>query len=285
LPPISPGLQLARASFVSVLALSVAVLLELVVVSRLSERSAQGRAFAQFRIDVAAGTAPLGPAGADNHELKAGTPVAYLEIPAIGLHQVVVEGTTSADLFLGPGHRRDTPLPGQAGVSVVLGRRASFGGPFARLSSLKKDATIRVTTGQGQFVYKVAGLRREGDPVPPPLATGTGRLILATAAGSPFIPNGVLRVDADLTAPALPGPARLVDSHTLPANEQLMAADPSTLWALALWLQALLAAVVGAAWAWHRWGRVQAWVVCLPVVLLVGISAAEQAARLLPNLL
>ena len=37
-----------------------------------------------------------------------------MQIPAIGLHDVViVEGTDSGDLRDGPGHRRDTPLPGQ----------------------------------------------------------------------------------------------------------------------------------------------------------------------------
>ena len=64
-----------------------------------------------------------------------------------------------------------------------------------------------------------------------------------------------------------------------------MAGDATTLWALALWLQALIALSLGVVWAWHRWGRAQAWVVFLPPMLLVGLSAAGEAARLLPNLL
>ena len=49
---------------------------------------------------------------------------------------VVVEGTTPGEPDAGPGHLRDTPLPGQAGVSVVFGRRATFGAPFASLPQL-----------------------------------------------------------------------------------------------------------------------------------------------------
>ena len=63
-----------------------------------------------------------------------------------------------------------------------------------------------------------------------------------------------------------------------------MAGDPSTLWALALWMIALTGLATGAAWAWHRWGRLQAWIACFPPLLLVGLAASGEAARLLPNL-
>ena len=64
-----------------------------------------------------------------------------------------------------------------------------------------------------------------------------------------------------------------------------MAGDSRTLRTLALWLQALIVLTVGAVWAWHRWGRAQAWVVFLPPLLLVGLFASGEAIRLLPNLL
>jgi len=52
--------------------------------------------------------------------------VALLSIPAIGISaMVVVEGTTPENLTLGPGHLRDTPLPGQAGISVIFGSSSS----------------------------------------------------------------------------------------------------------------------------------------------------------------
>ena len=51
----------------------------------------------------------------------------------------------------GPGCRLDTVLPGQPGVSVLVGRRATFGAPFADLDQLRTGDLIVVTTGQGQF--------------------------------------------------------------------------------------------------------------------------------------
>lgn len=284
-PALGPRLQLARAALIAIFVISMSLLIEMLVVSGLQQRAAQQRAYDALRSDLATGTAPIGPTDAEGRVLASGTPVAYLEIPAIGLRQVIVEGTTPSNLFNGPGHRRDTPLPGQVGTSMVLGRRAAFGGPFAHVDDLRPEDLIHVTTGQGEFEYRVVGVREEGDPAPEPLEPGTGRLLLATAAGRPFMPAGVLRVDAELDGEAVGGAARLISANGLPASEQLMGADASTLWALALWLQALTVLVVAAVWAWHRWGRVKAWVVFLPPLLLVGLNVAGEAARLMPNLL
>ena len=44
-----------------------------------------------------------------------GSAVAVLDIPAIHLHQVVVEGTSAADLMNGPGHMPHTAIPGTVG--------------------------------------------------------------------------------------------------------------------------------------------------------------------------
>jgi hypothetical protein len=95
----------------------------------------------------------------------------------------------------------------------------------------------------------------------------------------------VLRVDAELEDDPVVGAAPLFRPNALPAEEQIMRADTSTLWALAMWLQALILVTIGAVWAWHRWGRAKAWIVFLPALLLVGLNAAGEAARLMPNLL
>jgi sortase A len=284
-PPLSPRLQLIRAPIVMMLILSVTLLAQLSVVSAAQHTAAQQRAFDNFRAKLAKGTAPIGPTDADGHLLKIGTAVAYIEIPSIGVHEVVGEGTTPGVLFNGPGHRRDTPLPGQIGTSVLLGRRAAFGGPFADISGLSKGDTIAVTTGQGIFHYKVLGVRHEGDTNPAPPDTGSARVVLATAAGTPFLPDGVVFVDADLDGDAVVGPARLFGASSLPAEEKLMAGDTRTLWVLAFWLQAMIVLSVVGVWAWHRWGRARAWVVFLPPLLLVGLFVCGEAARLLPNLL
>jgi LPXTG-site transpeptidase (sortase) family protein len=260
-------------------------MLELLVVSGLQQRAAQQGLYDSFRSQLALGTAPTGPTDFEGDVLAIGDPVAYLEIPSIGLRQVVVEGTTPSALFDGPGHRRDTPMPGQEGIAIVMGRRSSFGGPFARIAELDEGDPIRVTTGQGTFDYEVLGVRRDGDPSPELPESGQSRLMLATADGAAFVPDGVVRVDADLTTEAVGGSALLIGPGSLPGTEDLMASDTDTLWALVLWLELLIVLVAAAIWAWHRWSRAKAWVVFLPPLLLVGLLVSNEAARLLPNLL
>src|SRR5215470_9880141 len=93
--------------------------------------------------------APLGPT-------TPGAPIAVIDIPSIGIHDmVVVEGTSPENLTLGPGHLRDTPFPGQAGVVEIYGRRATFGAPFADLDQLRPGAFIETITGQGESTYTV----------------------------------------------------------------------------------------------------------------------------------
>lgn len=284
-PPLSPRAQLIRGVLVMVLVLSAALLFQLLVLSHLQHRSSQAERFAEFRRQLALGTAPAGPADEQGRQLAVGTPVAFLEIPSIGLEELIGEGTSSGALSKGAGHRRDTPLPGQAGTSVVMGRRAAYGGPFAEITSLKKGDEITVTTGQGVFRYKVLGVRREGDRTPPPVVAGGARLVLATAGGSSYLPEGVVRVDADIDGAPAVGARPIYNSATLPTADKPLAGDSGTIWALALWLQALTLLSVAAIWSWHRWGRAQTWVVFLPIILLVGLMTASEVTRLLPNLM
>ena len=265
--------------------LSATLLIQLVVVSSLQHSAAQERSFDSFRGKLAQGTAPIGPTDADGEPLALGTPIAYLEIPEIGLVQVVAEGTTADVLFDAPGHRRDTPLPGQIGTSVVFGRRSWFGGPFGRINELEADDEIKVTTGQGEFVFRVLGVRAEGDPAPALPESGAGRLLLATAAGSPFLPDGVLRVDAELEGAAVVGAARVVTAAGLPADERMMAGDTSTLWALALWIQVMIVLdrSVPSGRGTDGVASRHGWSFC-PALVLDGLSAAGEVARLLPNL-
>lgn len=284
-PPLSPRLDLLRATLIVLSLLATSLAFHLVVVSSLQHRSSQQRGYSAFRRMVAEGTAPAGPTGADGRQLSHGTPVAYLEIPSIGVREVVGEGTTAADLMAGPGHRRDTPLPGQTGTSVVMGRQSSYGGPFNRLGDLKVNDKITVTTGAGISTFTVISLRFGGEPTPRPLRSGQGRLLLVSAAGASYFPSQVLRVDADLDTSASQAPRAVVKASALPPTEQIMGTDATSLWRLVFWIQALIAVTLGVVWSWHRWGRPQTWIVFFPLTALVGLFASAEAARLLPNLL
>ena len=252
-----------------------------VALSGSQEHAAQKRLYGTLRAQLADGTAPLGPV------VVPGKPVALLRVPALGLQAVVIEGTSGADLRSGPGHRRDTVLPGQVGTSVVYGRAVSYGGPFGELSSLQRGDTISTVTGQGTATYTVARVRRPGDPLPAPLAAGTGRLVLASLEGSGWrrgwAPQQPVYVDAVLVGKAFPAPG--VPSGQLPPAEQLGATDSSGLIMVVLWLQALVVALLLTAWASARWGLWQAWLVGMPVVLAALWATCNAGLPLLPNAL
>ncbi|GIG90380.1 sortase [Plantactinospora endophytica] len=264
--------------------LLLAFVVHLTLISQLRYERAQQTAYADFRKELAEGIAPVGQTDLDGELLRPGASVAVLRIPALGTRQVVFEGTGAGVLQNGPGHRRDTVLPGQPGTSVLLGRHAGYGGPFAGLALLNPGDEIVVVTGQGEHRYRITGLRRPGDPLPSRLAEGAGRLTLVTADGRPYLPNDVLYADADLVSPAQPAPQRRFGAQSLTPAEQAMAGDPDAWVPLVLWGQALLIAAYAVSWAWARWGGWQAWVSGMPLLAVLGLTVADQAVRLLPNL-
>jgi LPXTG-site transpeptidase (sortase) family protein len=277
--------HLARGGLLTLAALLLGLTAQLLFVSGLQERAAQHTAYDSLRAQLALGTAPVAQTDQQGDLLAPGTPVAIVDIPALHVHQVVLEGTDSGVMTDGPGHRRDTPMPGQAGTSVLMGRAAAYGGPFEHLDELAAGDTFSVTTGQGKAKYQVFGVRRAGDPAPAPLDAGKGRMVLLTATGPDFMPGGVLRVDAELVSAPAQTPAAVIRSGTLPESEQPLARPGGVPWPLVMWLQALIAVAVAAVWAWHRWGRHQTWIVFAPVVAVLGLQVATRVTELLPNLM
>lgn len=267
---------------VAVLALS--FLVEVIVLGTLQHDRDQVRLTGEFRSELANAIAPVSPFGEDGKPLPAGTPVAIVEIPKLRLREAVVEGTSSATLMSGPGHRRDTPLPGQAGTSVIAGRRATYGGPFRSLDQMAIGDKITVTTGQGQNVFAVLGLRRSGDPLPPAVTSNQGRLTLVTTAGPVLAPIDLLRVDAALVSATQPTSAQL-PSRELSAAEALMAGDRSALLGIFEWSVLLFACALATVWVRVNTGLRQAWLIGLPVLGPLCLFTFDKVAILLPNLL
>ena len=257
------------------------------LLSRLHYDHAQHAAYDTLRVELANGTAPLGPTQSSdaNRLLALGTPLAVLNIPAIGLQAVVLEGTTGQVLENGPGHLRDTPMPGQVGVSVIMGRRAAYGGPFGKLAALNPGDAITVVTGQTMAQFKVLDLRRAGDPTPPPPTTGQSRLILVTADGAPFAPTGMLYVDADLASKPQPASPMVLSASNLAPSENALGTDPQAWLPLVLWGQLLLLVTMALSWLRNAWGRWQTWTVAVPVLGYIVLSVADEVTRLLPNLM
>lgn len=210
--------------------------------------------------------------------IPVGAPVALIEIPRLGVSQVVVEGTSSGVLMAGPGHRRDTPLPGQAGASVLLGRSGLFGGPFSVLGELRRGDEIVVTTGQARSTFAVVGRRDSSQPVPRP-TVAPASLVLSTAS-PPLAPDRSLIVNADLTSDLLPG---RVDRTAITDAERSLAPDPGAALPVMLWAQALVALAAVTSWAYLRWLRWPAYLISTPILLAVLWNLYENVAKLLPN--
>jgi sortase A len=238
--------------------------------SGVQEARSQTTLYTALRIELANQVAPLGAT-------TPGAPVAILDIPSIGVrNMVVVEGTSPENLTLGPGHQRDTPLPGQSGVAEIFGRRATFGAPFARLGQLRPGATIRVITGQGVSSYTVKALGDSSlmveDPAP-------NRLILLTA-GSPFIPSYYIYADADLTSAAHQDPGGL---PAITTAETALSGDDNALVLTMLWALALALVAAAGTIAAVRWSPWLAYLSTVPLVLAVLWNLYQSLAALLPN--
>jgi sortase A len=112
--------------------------------------------------------------------LKPGDAMGRIVIPAIGVSDVFVQGTGSADLRKGPGHYPATPLPGERGTVAIAGHRTTYGAWFRRLNQLDPGDTVELSMPYGRFTYSVQQRK-----IVPPTATwvthrvGYDRLVLS----------------------------------------------------------------------------------------------------------
>jgi LPXTG-site transpeptidase (sortase) family protein len=266
-------------------AFAIVFLVQLVLVSHVSQSSAQFKALETFRYELANGTAPVGQVDAEGKLLNEGTPVAIIKIEKLGLQQVVLEGTNSKVTLSGPGHRRDTVLPGQAGISVIYGRQAAYGAPFANVQSLKAGDKITAITGQGESTYTVTQIRKAGDEATNALGDSKGRLTLVTAGGTPYLPSEVVRVEATLASEAFATPNRVIVNGAIPSAEKTLGSNLDALTPLIYLTQLLIVILIFVFWLVKRWGKVQGWLAGAPVLIWLGSIWSELVIQLLPNLI
>lgn len=115
----------------------------------------------RFYASVHAAQSPTGAVSATATPAPAkpdlGSGIALIEIPRINLSMIVVEGTSVADLKLGPGHYTGTPLPGQHGNVVISGHRTTYLHPFYNINELVPGDPIYLTNADGnKYVYVVS---------------------------------------------------------------------------------------------------------------------------------
>jgi sortase A len=220
---------------------------------------------------------------------------AVINIPKIGLDEVVVEGVGVEELKQGVGHYPDTKLPGEKGNAALAGHRTTYGHPFNRIDELGAGDEITITTRAGTFRYEwmekqvvtpetVSVLADTPDDrltltTCNPKYSAAERLIVVAKLMSPPIAPPAAASTTDTTTPA---PSR---SHELAAGEApaglsgaVSANRPAIAWGI------VAASVWLAAWAVGRWSgrRWTAYLVAAPVFLVVLFMFFENFARLLP---
>jgi sortase A len=245
----------------------------LLVGSGLAAHRQQDVLYRQLRTQLEQATVPV------SAPIAAGTPLGVVRAPAIGLDQVFVEGSSSEQTMSGPGLETDTVLPGQAGRSVLVGRRATFGAAFAHLGDLRPGDHLEVTTGQGHFTYVVDVVRTSDAPAAR-IRVVPSRLTVVTSDPA-YSPDRKLMVSARLLGTA----QAATTGTTAPSSDLPSHGSHDRIVALLLWCEALLVVSVGVSWAALRVPGRGLWIWALPVLLAILWNVFENLAVLLPNTL
>jgi sortase A len=140
------------------------------VVNRLEQRGLEQ----DFERSLAGSSRNAAGASSDPGELRAqlereakawrkhlgrGDAVARLRIPALGVDEIVVNGTDTNSLKRGPGRYLQSAVPGQGELVYVAGHRTTYGAPFSRIDRLKQGDRVIVELPYATFEYRITGHR------------------------------------------------------------------------------------------------------------------------------
>lgn len=244
--------------------------------SEFSEELARAKA-QQRRATATSTTLPQAPP-AD------GQPVGLIRIPKIGVERAVIQGITTQDLRMAPGHYPATPMPGQLGNAAIAGHRTTYGAPFNRLDELVAGDAIIVTTLAGTFHYTMTQqLVVSPKEVFVLDATPNATLTLTTchpkfSASQRLVVQGVLDLERSTTptkAPPQPVASRtsLDDALSGEGESKL----PTVWWGLAVIL-------FGGLWwlIFHRYHRWTTWFLGVVPFAIVLFGFYYHLERLLP---
>lgn len=197
-----------------------------------------------------------------------GDAIARIQIPKIGLDDIVVNGTSRDDLRKAPGHFPETPFPGQVGNSAIAGHRTTYSAPFGDLDQLIRGDRITIQTVEGTFDYEVvdqriveptdvAVLDPETDPNDPAKQLATLTLTTCHPKYS-AAQRLVVKAQLDPKVVALPAPPLPPTATVQQAG--LSGEDGSKAPVI---LAGLVAALIGALWwlGFHRHASWRTWLV------------------------
>ena len=221
--------------------------------------------------DLVNGVAPV------SNPIAVGVPIGLIEVPNRDVRAVVIEGSKAEQLAQTSGHLIGSALPGQPGVSAILGRSQTYGAEFQNLDQLIVGDEVIVTTGQGVHTYEVIDttVRSAQDTA---AFQGEGHmLILATVVDS----SDRLVVRATLSSPVFP--AGQATDHQTSLDELGLAGDSSSWSALALWM--LIAALLAAGFPIivNQVGRRVGWLVVAPIAMWVVLEVWTAISLMSPS--
>ena len=188
---------------------------------------------------------------------RLGSAVAQVSISSIGLSQIAVEGSASEFTRQGLAHIPGTVLPGQAGHSIIIGRRTSFGAPLSDLGSVAVGSEIVVTTVEGNANYKVIDSKIPVEELP-------ANLLTIATSNPPLLSISQLSINAELIGKPFPA---------TPRNNG-MSSRSGHLAELIVLLQFLIGAIFAIPFARLRFSALVSWLVLAPVIgaLVVGLA-------------
>ena len=244
-----------------------AVLLFEFVFSSFIQQRSQADLLAEFKSTLATSASAYGQPGLSPLPGTApamGSAVAVVQIPSLGLSQVVAEGTASHITQTGLGHVPGTALPGQGGEAIIVGRRTTFGAPFYSVPSLKAGDTILVTTVEGTAKYQVFAANADSLPA--------NRLVLRTS-NPPLLSLGAKDVYAQLQGlPYVPTPKNS-------PNEPHQSPWPAVIIAI----QLVAISLISVRFTNNRFRPTVTWLLCSPLVFGAILAFALAVNALLPS--
>ncbi|PYX80637.1 MAG: hypothetical protein DMG66_02580 [Acidobacteria bacterium] len=139
-----------------------------------------------------------------------------LSIPRISLDAVIVEGISYRKLAIAPGHIPGTPLPGEAGNSVISAHRDTF---FRHIYELKKGDDVIVRRLGKVYTFTVTGKKiTNPDDVSVMRPTTESQLTLITCYPTYYIGPAPERLVVFAKLAASPGHASAAATLTGPAQ-------------------------------------------------------------------
>ena len=88
-----------------------------------------------------------------------GDAVARLRIPALGVGEIVVNGTDTGSLKRGPGRYLGSGMPGEGELVYIAGHRTTYGAPFSRIDQLEQGDRVFLELPYATIEYAITGNR------------------------------------------------------------------------------------------------------------------------------